>query len=146
MNLCEQNPIDPLFIILILLAISTVTKERAKEKELKKLIIKDSAPGGTFGHVPPRHDYIEAFNLWLLARDSIETPLGPLAQLWFLHEHECCFDFSSADNATLMAKLEEQGPSTKGEETRIMGSTNNDSKGDDFIPFTNEAVHMLHAQ
>ena len=46
----------------------------------------------------------------------------------------------------LMAKLEEQGPSTKGEETRIMGSTNNDSKGDDFIPFTNEAVHMLHAQ
>ena len=25
--------------------------------ELKKLIIKDSAPGGTFGHVPPRHNY-----------------------------------------------------------------------------------------
>ena len=57
MNLCEQNPIDPLFIILIMLAIPTVTKEKAKEKELKKLIIKDSAPGGTFGHVPPGHNY-----------------------------------------------------------------------------------------
>ena len=57
MNLCEQNSIDPLFIILILFAIPTVTKEKVKEKEFKKLIIKDSAPGGTFGHVPPGHNY-----------------------------------------------------------------------------------------